>query len=250
MAPTPPRHLHPMDYLDHTWPTPAENLAADEALLDAAEAGDRGESLRFWQSPTHFVVLGHSNRVDTEVNTDACAALRIPILRRCSGGGAVLQGPGSLSYALILRINAHPDLDNVSRANHFIMSRHARILADLLGRETRVQGTTDLVIDDRKVSGNAQRRRRTFLLFHGTLLLTPEPELMEQLLPAPSRMPDYRARRRHSDFVGHIPAHPDQLKQAWRNAWGASPLHHAVPAPLISNLVSGKYALPAWNRKF
>ncbi len=239
-----------MLYLDLTWPTPAENLAADEALLDAAEAGDRGETLRFWRAPAHFVVLGHSNRVATEVDAVACAALDIPILRRCSGGGAVLQGPGSLSYALILRIDQHPELDTVTRANQFIMSKHATILTNLLGRVTRIQGTTDLAIDERKISGNAQRRRRRFLLFHGTLLLTPELELMEKVLPEPSRMPDYRAKRRHTDFLGRISAPPELLKLAWREAWEAEPSPQVVPDSLIRDLVATKYNLPSWNRKF
>jgi lipoate-protein ligase A len=239
-----------MDFLDLTWPTPAENLAVDEALLDDAEAGARGETLRFWQSPTHFIVLGHSNQLEREANSSTCAARKIPILRRCSGGGAVLQGPSSLSYALILRIHSHPELDNVSRANHFIMSIHAQLLTEILGRETSILGTTDLVIDGRKVSGNAQRRRRSFLLFHGTLLLAPEPELMESLLPPPSRMPDYRENRRHSDFTGHISATPELIKQAWRAAWGAVPSRKCLPLERISELVRGRYSLPSWNRKF
>jgi len=239
-----------MLYLDQTWPTPAENLAADEALLDDAEADHRGETLRFWQAPTHFVVLGHSNRVETEVDAAACATLGIPILRRCSGGGAVLQGPGSLSYTLILRIDQHPQLDTVSRTNHFIMSKHAAILTDLLGRDTRIQGTTDLAIDGRKISGNAQRRRRRFLLFHGTLLLSPEWALMEKVLPQPSRMPDYRAKRRHTDFLGYISAPTESLKRAWRQAWRAQPAPHTIPHSAVRDLVATKYNLPSWNRKF
>ena len=57
-----------MKVLDLTLPTPAENLACDEALLDAAESGAGGEALRFWESPVHFVVVGYANKVATEVN--------------------------------------------------------------------------------------------------------------------------------------------------------------------------------------
>jgi lipoate-protein ligase A len=125
-----------MHYLDHTWPTPAENLAADEALLDAAETGEAGEILRFWQAPSHFVVLGHSNCLEKEVFDTTCAALDIPVLRRCSGGGTVLQGPGMLSYALILQMDGRPELNTVTQANRFIMSTNAHALAKLLNRET------------------------------------------------------------------------------------------------------------------
>ncbi len=238
-----------MDFLDQTWPSPAENLAADEALLEAAEAGERGETLRFWQAPAHFVVLGHSNCLEQEVYSATCAKLNIPILRRCTGGGAVLQGPGNVSYALILKIAAHPNLSNVTRANHFIMSRHARLLTDLLGTETRLEGNTDLAIAGRKVSGNAQRRRRDFLLFHGTLLLAPDLPLMQQLLRMPSRKPNYRADRTHADFLGHIPLNAAPLKEAWRQAWGAKSSGSTVDPSRLRHLVINRYDLDAWNKK-
>ena len=60
-----------MNYLDLTFPTPEENLACDEALLDWCEAGDGPEVLRFWEPQQHFVVVGYSNRVEREVNVEA-----------------------------------------------------------------------------------------------------------------------------------------------------------------------------------
>ena len=92
-----------MKCLDLTLRTPAENLACDEGLLDFCEGGCGHEILRFWEPQTHFVVLGHANRVATEVDREACERLGIPVLRRCSGGGTVLQGPGCLNYSLILK---------------------------------------------------------------------------------------------------------------------------------------------------
>ena len=86
-----------MRHLDLTIPSPAENLACDEALLDWCESGDGVECLRFWESPEPFVVVGYANKVETEVNVAACEARKIPILRRCSGGGTVVQGPGCLN---------------------------------------------------------------------------------------------------------------------------------------------------------
>ena len=239
-----------MDYLDHTWPTPAENLAVDEVLLDAAAAGQRGETLRFWAAPNPFVVLGHSNCLLREANATACAKLGVPILRRCSGGGAVLQGPGILSYALVLDLKRHSDLAAVSQANLYIMSKNARILSGFLGQETRLEGITDLVIAGRKVSGNAQRRKRRFLLFHGTLLLTPDLKLMEQVLPMPSRSPGYRANRGHADFVGNISAEPEALKTTWRLAWGATPSGEKIDSAQLNQLVATKYNRDSWNRKF
>src|SRR5215831_6230774 len=86
-----------MELFDFTFATPAENLACDEALLDACERNGSGEVLRFWEPHGYFVVVGYGNSIATEVNLAACEAERIPVLRRCSGGGTVLQGPGCLN---------------------------------------------------------------------------------------------------------------------------------------------------------
>src|SRR5271170_7933280 len=93
-----------MKHFDFTFSTPAENLACDEALLDWCEENQGEEILRFWQSPETFVVVGYANKIATEVNVVNCEAKDIPILRRCTGGGTVLQGRGCLNYALILQI--------------------------------------------------------------------------------------------------------------------------------------------------
>ena len=77
-----------MEYLDHTCRRPAENLALDEALLDACESGQGGEVLRFWAPREPFVVVGYGNAAAREVDRSACRSLGIPILRRCSGGGS------------------------------------------------------------------------------------------------------------------------------------------------------------------
>src|ERR1700744_2350074 len=112
-----------MHLLDLTFPTPAENLACDEALLDFFEEHGGNGLLRFWEPKDYFVVVGYANKVQTETNVAACEENKIPILRRCSGGGTVLQGPGCLDYSLVLKIADHAPLAGINSANRFIMER-------------------------------------------------------------------------------------------------------------------------------
>ena len=86
-----------MKLCDLTLGTPEENLACDEALLDLCEAGGSDELLRLWALPRYFVVLGYANKAATEVNLPLCRKLTVPVLRRCTGGGTVLQGPACLT---------------------------------------------------------------------------------------------------------------------------------------------------------
>ncbi|MEW6301993.1 MAG: lipoate--protein ligase family protein [Verrucomicrobiota bacterium] len=239
-----------MQHLDLTLPTPEENLACDEALLDWAEEGRSGEVLRFWEARQPFVVVGYSNKVHDEVFPEACRACGVPILRRCSGGGTVVQGPGVLNYTLVLRIDETGPLGTITGANRFIMERQRLAVEKLVHRPVSVSGHTDLAMDERKFSGNAQRRRRQFLIFHGTFLLKLDAALMEQLLPYPSRDPDYRRGRAHTEFLTVLRVPADSLKTGLRTAWNASEPWDAMPDDRIARLVRERYARDEWNLKF
>jgi lipoate-protein ligase A len=239
-----------MKHLDLTLPTPAENLACDEALLDAAENGESGECLRFWEARDHFVVVGYANSVNTEVNVAAYEARRIPVFRRCSGGGTVLQGPGCLNYALVLSISDDGPLRNITAANRFIMERNRDAIQSAIGdrrSEIQAQGHTDLAIAGRKFSGNSQRRRKSFLLFHGTFLLNFDLALVGELLPMPSKQPDYRAGRTHERFLTNLNAPSEIIKATMRRAWDGKSSREAIHVP--PTLVE-KYLSSDWNNKF
>jgi lipoate-protein ligase A len=233
--------------LDLTLATPEANLACDEALLDWCDAGGEAGILRFWEPPQHFVVLGYANAVQSEVNVEACRAQAIPILRRCSGGGTVLQGPGCLNYALVLAIDAEPRLASIAQMNRFVMERHRQALSELLHQIVLVQGHTDLTLGPLKFSGNAQRRKRRAALFHGTFLLQFDLGQMEQFLRMPSRLPTYRKGRPHRDFLVNLNVPAVPVKQVLRNAWGARGPFEPVPDATIAQLVQEKYSSHSWN---
>jgi lipoate-protein ligase A len=240
-----------MKLLRLTLPSPQENLALDEALLDLADAGG-DETLRLWESPTPFVVVGYGNTIATEVDEAACAANGIPVLRRCSGGGTVVQGPGCLSYAVALRLDRDPMLATVSGANHFVMDRLRSALQALCPFPLSIQGHTDLCRAAEKpeggwikFSGNAQRRRHNALLFHGTLLLDFDLALLAKLLLAPSLQPDYRGGRDHEAFVCNLSLSRVDVDSALVRQWNASEPLEAVPD--VTRLMREKYARPEWH---
>jgi lipoate-protein ligase A len=243
-----------MKLLDLTFPWPAENLAGDEALLDAAEAGAGDEVLRFWESRESFVVVGYANKVAAEVNVAACEAHGIPVLRRCSGGGTVVQGPGCLNYTLVLQITTDGPLHNIGIANQFIMRQNRAAIATLNSQlstlNVAIRGHTDLAIGERKFSGNSQRRRRHFLLFHGTFLLNFDLALVSELLPMPSKQPDYREHRTHDRFLTNLNVSADKVKAALREAWKAEEPLKNPPMEKITALARDKYATREWNWRF
>jgi lipoate-protein ligase A len=248
-----------MKLLDLTLPTPAENLACDEVLLDWAEAsGD--EVLRFWESREYFVVVGYANRVGTEVNVAACAIRQTPIFRRCSGGGTVLQGQGCLNYTLVLQIARHSPLANISSTNQFVMGQNCKAVQSAIGHRPSaisIRGHTDLALVTRhsppvtpkKFSGNSQRRHKNALLFHGTFLLHFDLALVNELLRMPSKQPDYRDHRGHGDFLSNLNIPAERLKSALARIWNANEKMHDLPGNELPKLAAEKYSTAKWNFK-
>lgn len=232
---------------DLNFPAPQENLACDEALLDYCESGQGAEFLRFWEPASTFVVLGYGNQIEREVNLRFCELNSIPVLRRCSGGGTVVQGPGCLNYTLVLRIADSGPLQNISSTNEFILEKHQASLAALLRGPIERQGHTDLALGGLKFSGNAQRRRKDFLLFHGCFLLDADIALIGRVLPLPSKQPSYRANRAHSDFLLNLKMPAEKVKMALATAWGAQPGAALPPVEQTARLVKEKYSRREWN---
>jgi lipoate-protein ligase A len=226
---------------------PAENLAADEALLDWCEAGEDREALRFWESPVHFIVLGYGNRIAEEVRLEDCRAAGVPVLRRCSGGGSVVQGPGCLNYSVVLEIARAPKLAGITDANRFVMERNRAAIEQLLGHPVSVEGFTDLATDGRKFSGNAQRRKRRCLLFHGTVLLGLDLARVAQWLLPPPRQPDYRRARPHGEFIANLPLTAVGVKTALARAWRADGSFGEDLSKAIARLVAERYGRDDWN---
>ncbi len=234
--------------LDLTLPSPAANLACDEVLLDACEEDSGAEVLRFWEPRDYFAVAGFSNAAALEINLEACRQAGVGVFRRCSGGGTVLQGPGCLNYALALKIAGRPELETIPAANRHIMGRHREALSAVSRRAVEVRGLTDLAIGGLKFSGNAQRRKRRALIFHGTFLLRFDLSLMEKFLTMPSRQPDYRLGRAHAHFLTNLVVPAPAIKTALRDAWLAKAELGAVPD--CRRLVAEKYSRDEWNLKF
>ena len=202
--------------------TPEENLLYDEVLLRLANQGRSGEALRFWESDRVFIVLGRLGRLDREVRREMTRRDGIPIFRRASGGGTVVQGPGCLNYTLVLS-KERPEIADLRRSYQFIQGKLISVLSEL-GVEAAFWPISDMAVrgTQRKFSGNAQKRGRRFILHHGTLLYRFDLALIERYLTMPGDMPAYRQYRRHLDFVTNISISPQTFCARVGRCFGVS----------------------------
>lgn len=166
-----------------------DNMARDEALLAAGEPIAR---LYGWRPAC--VSLG---RAQTEGDVDLAAALEhgIDVVRRATGGGAILHNEEEITYAIVVPLD-HPGLPRDITGSFAHLStpvlhalQHLGLPAELESvpdntRETlcyvRRQGT-NIVVHGRKISGGAQRRSDRAVLQHGTVIVRRDEERMARL---------------------------------------------------------------------
>jgi lipoate---protein ligase len=238
-----------------TLPSAAENVALDEALLEAAEEGSGGdEFLRIWESPYPLIVAGRSTRISREINEPECETKRIPILRRSSGGAAIVAGPGCLMYAIVISHKQRPELLDITRAHRFVLTRIVESIQPLVAHMGSVQvaGTSDLVFNDevnapRKFSGNSLRVKRSHFLYHGTILYDFDLSLISRCLLPPPRQPDYRNGREHTEFVVNLPTSRQKLIGALNTAWPTAGELTNPPLARVQELVATRFGQRAWN---
>jgi len=173
----------------------ALQIALDEVLLNRGPGGSRT-----WVPDAPAVVLGVSSRACDEIDRQACEADGLRILRRMSGGAAVLLSPGVACFSAFLPYEAFAEAASIGGAYRLAARAVAEALARL-GIPTTFEPPCDLACRGRKLVGIAQARRRSSALVHGTVPVVLDIESMGRYLEPPPQEPAYRAGRPHVDFM-------------------------------------------------
>ena len=184
----------------------SEYRLADSALIKAcrAKAGKsdfppEGELHRLAYTPEAVsVVLGAGNSILSSVHAQACEAERIAVIKRPSGGEAVLVSPNTVCFSSCYLADKLPrSADYFSQNLEFISG----VLAALGVQNIERKGISDLCIGDSKFLGSAIYRRLNMILFQAVINLAEPGKTIARYIQHPGRMPDYRANRPHEQFV-------------------------------------------------
>jgi lipoate-protein ligase A len=168
------------------------------------------------------------------------------VLRRASGGAAIVAGRGCLMYGLVLSYRSRPELRSLDVAHHFVLETIATALQPIVSGVAR-RGTSDLAVGELKFSGNSVRCKREALLYHGTILYDFELSLVDDLLLMPPRQPEYRHGRPHRAFVANLPVGWAAIREVLIAAWQAEPVAADWPRDRTRELVERRYATDEWN---
>ncbi len=178
------------------------NMAIDEAILQARTENLVPNTLRFFRWNPSTATIGRNQSLSIEIDMAAANRLNIDVVRRISGGGAVYHDfNNEITYSVV---TSEQDLKKSSiymrRKNGDTKEKffdvdgsYEVIIQGLMNGLSNIglnveQGLIHcpvMLVDDLKISGNAQARRKGFILQHGTILLHVDAELMYTILKAP-----------------------------------------------------------------
>jgi lipoate-protein ligase A len=196
--------------LAHGAATGAWNMAVDEALLDSVASGDCPPTLRFYRWFPPCLSLGYFQPLEV-VDLSACRALGVDIVRRPTGGRAILHDR-ELTYSIALPVAVLGE-DAGILPSYYRISRALQAGLQALGVETSMAPVAaaraseehgpicfdrpsahEILLQGRKLVGSAQVRRAAAILQHGSILIEPRIErLVACLRPAATVADDIEA---------------------------------------------------------
>lgn len=161
----------------------AWNMALDEAILEARAQGAAPNTLRIYTFSPSAVSIGYFQKIRESVHIEKIRSYGYDLVRRPTGGGSVFHDEfGEITYSLI----ADEDV-----LGSDLLESYRRVCTGLiealnvLGIEASFKPINDVTVGGRKISGNAQLRRRGIVLQHGTLMYNTRLELFPLLLKVP-----------------------------------------------------------------
>ncbi len=144
-------------------PDPYFNLATEEYLLKNKQE----DIFMLWSSESSIVVGKHQNAL-AEINHSWVRENNIRVARRLSGGGTVFHDKGNLNFTFIRY------MEKMEEVNYKLFLKPVKEGLEKLGLTITSSRRDDLLLDEKKISGNAQHVYRKRALHHGTLLYNAE----------------------------------------------------------------------------
>jgi lipoate-protein ligase A len=214
----------------------AYNMAVDEELLARAQAGETVPVLRLYTWNPPAVSIGRFQDIEASVNAEACKGLGVDIVRRITGGRAVLHRH-ELTYSIIARIDDPLFPPSVLGTYKIIATgllaglKNLGISAEMVSRGGRHAALVEkkakdpacfsspswyeILVNGKKIIGSAQRRLANAFLQHGSILIDYDPRLEAEVIPGDGASESITCIKR--ELGRDVPL--DEIKQAFRQGF-------------------------------
>jgi lipoate-protein ligase A len=145
-------------FLTHGETSPQFNIASEEYLLKQTD----GYYFYLWRNAP-AVIVGVNQNAFEEVNLDYVTKNNVSVIRRLTGGGAVYHDLNNICYTVIAPYNKDKNSfrDFCAPVIEYLKT---------LGLNAEFSGRNDIIVDGKKISGNAQTVYNGRVMHHGTIL--------------------------------------------------------------------------------
>ena len=192
-----------MIYIVNKSNKPDYNIALEEYCFKKLLHHDKVFIL--WINEPAIIVGKHQNTIE-EINADFVRENGIHVIRRISGGGAVYHDLNNLNYTII---------SNEDKGASFDFKTFSMPVIDTLnelGAKAEFTGRNDLVIDGKKICGNAQAYINGRVMHHGCLLFNTDLSVLSKALEAPKDKIESKSTKSVRSLVDNIlPNLPDKI---------------------------------------
>ncbi|MCA9918823.1 MAG: lipoate--protein ligase [Anaerolineales bacterium] len=224
------------------------NLAIEEHLLRNVQLV---EPLLLFYINAPSVIIGRNQNSVEEIDPDFVRENKVHVVRRLSGGGAVYHDLGNLNFSFIT--HGKQDLHNFDKFTQPVVN-----VLQSLGVKASLQGKSDIVVDGKKISGNAQYAAAGRMFSHGTILFDTSLENMLRAINPRQIKIESKAVQSVRSFVTNIREHLsedmriDELRQALLRGIfgdGAVPVYALTSSDWeqIREIATQRYMTWDWN---
>lgn len=196
-----------MIYVENNSTNPYYNFALEYYLIHEKSLPDN-QIFMFWRTEPTVMIGKYQNTLE-EINEKFVKENNINVVRRITGGGAIYTDMGGWQFSFITK----------GKADQIDFNKYVTPIIEALikmGVSAEFNSRNDLVIKDKKFSGNAQCMSNGYTLHHGSLLFNTDFEQMVRCLT----VDDYKiiskgiksVRERVTNISDHLPKPVDSLK--------------------------------------
>lgn len=163
-----------MRYVSYFGMDVVTNIAMDSWLLSNLKADEPIFAL--WRND-NAIIIGRNQNTYAEINQDFVDEKNINVVRRATGDGAVYDDLGVLCFSLFVPVTSKTGTIDFGTFIKPVL----KALQDM-GIPAELTGRNDLLVDGKKISGNAQRLEHGYVLHHGTLMYDVNVDTMTRAL--------------------------------------------------------------------
>lgn len=166
-------------------------------LPDYSIFGTEKNCYYFWIPDKKYLILGASNSAEESLITENVNADNIQVYKRPSGGQSVLLSPKTLVISALLTDQNFSSKEIFRKTNSLIIAGLKYFSTETFS----LCGISDIAIGDKKILGSSMYHSKDKYFYHAVLNISESTDVISKYLKHPSKEPDYRRGRNHSDFI-------------------------------------------------